>query len=238
MLDIARSELTQTLRNRSVLITSFVMPAAASAFFIWRRDIFEEVGQGFIAALVVFTIAAFGLYAVVVTSLAGRRQTLFLKRLRSTAVSDTSILSGLVLPPAAVAAVQITLVLAALGVVTDPPRQITLTVIGSLLVLAMMIGLGLATAGVTSSPEQAQVSTLPISLGVIAVVNWVGITGTEDLTVIKRVLPGGAATELVGGAWDGVIAGADIAQLVVPTLVWVIVSALLALKYFRWEPRR
>lgn len=238
MLDIAKSELTQTMRNRSVLITSFVMPAAASAFFIWRREIFAGVGQGFIATLVVFTIAAFGLYAVVVTSLAARRQTLFLKRLRSTSVSDAGILSGMVFPAAAVAVVQITLVLTALAAVTDPPRQIGLTVIGTVLVLAMMVGLGMATAGVTSSPEQAQVTTLPISLGVIAVVNWVGITGSEQLTAVKRLLPGGAATELVAGAWDGAISGADIALLIAPTLAWVVLSAMLALKYFRWEPRR
>jgi ABC-2 type transport system permease protein len=238
MLDIARSELAQIFRNRSVLITGFFMPVAASVFFVWRREIFASVGQGFIAALVVFTIAAFGLYGSAVTSLAGRRQNLFLKRLRSTSASDAGILVGMVLPATVLAAIQTVVVLVVLAVVTGRPSDLVLIVVGSLLVLAMMIGLGLATAGVTRSPEHAQVTTLPISLGVIAIVNWVAITGSEELTVLKRALPGGAATELLTRAWDGGVPGADVLVLVAPTLAWVVVSAALALKYFQWEPRR
>jgi ABC-2 type transport system permease protein len=238
MFDIALSELAQTFRNRSVLITSFFMPVAASAFFIWRREIFASVGEGFIAALAVFTITAFGLYGGAVTSLAARRQSLFLKRLRSTSVSDTGILVGLVLPATVLAAVQTTLILVALASVTGQPTDLALLVVGSVLVIAMMIGLGLATAGVTRSPEQAQVTTLPISLGVIAIVNWVAITGSESLTTLKRLLPGGAATELLTRAWDGGVPAADVVVLIAPTLAWVVVSGALALKYFQWEPRR
>lgn len=238
MLDIARSELAQIFRNRSVLITGFFMPVAASVFFVWRREIFASVGQGFIAALVVFTIAAFGLYGSAVTSLAGRRQNLFLKRLRSTSASDAGILVGMVLPATVLAAIQTIVVLVVLAVVTGRPSDLVLIVLGALLVLAMMIGLGLATAGVTRSPEHAQVTTLPISLGVIAIVNWVAITGSEELTVLKRALPGGAATELLTRAWDGGVPGADVLVLVAPTLAWVVVSAALALQYFQWEPRR
>lgn len=61
----------------------------------------------------------------------------------------------------------------------------------------MMVALALATAGLTNSPEHAQVTTLPVSLLVIAVASWVGIAGTEDLTWLKRALPGGSATELI-----------------------------------------
>ncbi|TWD82543.1 ABC-2 type transport system permease protein [Kribbella amoyensis] len=238
MFDIALSELAQTFRNRSVLITSFFMPVAASVFFIWRHEVFETVGRGFIAALVVFTIAAFGLYAGAVTSLAARRQNLFLKRLRSTAVSDAGILVGMVLPATVIAVIQTTLILVVLAAVTNRPSDLVLMVLASVLVLAMMIGLGLATAGVTRSPEHAQVTTLPISLGVIAIVNWVAITGTDSLTMLKRLAPGGAATELLTRAWDGGVPGADVLVLVAPTLAWVAVSGALALKYFQWEPRR
>src|SRR3546814_9905046 len=72
------------------------MPAAASLYFIYFRDSFpDQGGLGYIAAVLVFTIGAFGLYATTVTTLAARRQNLFLKRLRSTAASDPTILSGL-----------------------------------------------------------------------------------------------------------------------------------------------
>lgn len=81
-------------------------------------------------------------------------------------------------------------------------------------------------------------TTLPISLGAIAVVSWVGITGTEELTLLKRLLPGGSATELVLNAWNGGVPVTDSLILLVPTLGWVVVAVALASRIFRWEPRR
>jgi ABC-2 type transport system permease protein len=239
MLTIAYSELVQIFRNRLVLITSLVIPVAVSAFFVGRHEIFAELGGlGYIAAVVVFTVAAFGLYTTTVTTLASRRQNLFLKRLRSTAASDAGILSGLLLPITVITAVQVTAILAVLAMVTDTPADIPLLVAAVVATVAMMLGLGLATAGMTNSPEHAQVTTLPISIGTIAVASWVGISGTEELTLLKRLLPGGAATELVGNAWDGGVAVTDSLVLLAPTLAWVVVAVTLASRFFRWEPRR
>jgi ABC-2 type transport system permease protein len=102
----------------------------------------------------------------------------------------------------------------------------------------MMLAFAIATAGVTNSPEHAQVTALPLSLGVIAVASWVGITGTESLAPLKRILPGGSATELVVNAWNGGAPLADSMLLLAPTLVWVAVAIVLAARMFRWEPRR
>jgi ABC-2 type transport system permease protein len=73
---------------------------------------------------------------------------------------------------------------------------------------------------------------------VIAVASYVGIAGTEELTLLNRLLPGGAATELVGDAWNGGSSVPHSLMLLAPTLVWVVVAALLAARFFRWEPRR
>ena len=107
------------------------------------------------------------------------------------------------LPVTVIALVQVLAILVVLGEVAGRPAQVPLLIVAILATLAMMVGLALATAGLTNSPEHAQVTTLPVSLGVIAVASWVGITGTEELTLLKRLLPGGAATELVVDAWDG-----------------------------------
>ncbi|WHT16192.1 ABC transporter permease [Crossiella sp. CA-258035] len=239
MFPIAHGELIQIFRNRSVLINSFVVPVVVSAFFIYRHDIFGQLASlGYIAAVVLFTVCAFGLYASAVTTLAARRQNLFLKRLRSTAAGDAGILTGLVLPVTALALVQVTVILTVLGVVTGRPDNVALLVAAVLATVAMMVGLGLATAGLTNSPEHAQVTTLPVSLGVIAVASWIGITGTEDLTLLKRLLPGGAATELVINAWNGGVPVGDSLLLLAPTLAWVVVAVALAFRLFRWEPRR
>lgn len=239
MLSIARSELIQIFRNRSVLITSFVMPIAVSAFFVYQHEIFARIGSlGYIAAIVMFTVCVFGLYATSVTTLASRRQTLFLKRLRSTAAGDAGILTGLVLPVTVIALIQVAVILTVFGVVSGMPDNVGLLVVAMLATVAMMIGLGLATAGLTNSPEHAQVTTLPVSLGLIAVASWVGITGTEDLAPLKRLLPGGSATELVVNAWNGGVAITDSLLLLAPTLAWVVIAVSLAARLFRWEPRR
>jgi ABC-2 type transport system permease protein len=236
---IARNELVQILRNRSVLITGLLMPVGASAYFIYLRDTFEEQGSlGYIGAMLVFTIAAFSLYATTVTTLASRRQSLFLKRLRSTAASDPAILSGLMLPIGVISLVQVTLILGVFGAVSGSPADVALLVVSVAAAFVMMLALALATAGVTRSPEHAQVTTLPLSLGVIAVVAWVGITGTEDLAVLKRALPGGSAAELIVDSWNGGIPRSESLLLLVPTVAWVVAAILLARRFFRWEPRR
>ncbi|HWS38046.1 MAG TPA: ABC transporter permease [Actinoplanes sp.] len=239
MFTIARSELVQIFRNRLVLVTGFVMPIAVSAFFVSRHEIFAQLGSlGYIAAVVLFTVGAFGLYTSTVTTLASRRQNLFLKRLRSTAASDAGILAGLVAPATVLSLVQVSGILIVLGLVAGRPDNVGLLVLAVLTTMAMMIGLALATAGVTNSPEHAQVTTLPVSLGVIAVASWVGITGTENLELVKRLLPGGAATELMLNAWNGGVALSDSLILLAPTLAWVVVAVSFAVRMFRWEPRR
>lgn len=238
MIAIASSEITQIFRNRAVLLTNLVMPFAASAFFIYYRDVFSGIGSlGYVGGLLVFTIAAFSLYATSVTTLAARRQSLFLKRLRTTAASDSSILSGLLLPVVAIAVVQVAIILTAFAWVGTAPDNVLLLVAAVATTFVMMAALGFATAGVTNSPEHAQVTTLPLSLGVIAVASWVGITGTEEMTFLKRLLPGGAATELVVEAWNGGASLTDSLLLLAPTLAWAVLGIALATRVFRWEPR-
>ena len=239
MFSIAQSELIQILRNRAVLVTGLIMPMAASAFFIFYRDVFERIGSlGYIGAVIVFTIAAFSLYSTAVTTLAARSQSLFIKRLRSTAASDPAILSGLVLPVSVIALVQVGLILGVFAAVSGRPDSIPLLVAAIASTFIMMLAMGLATAGLTRSPEQAQVTTLPLSMGVVAVTSWVGITGTENLALLKRLLPGGSATELVVNAWNGGSPLNESLLLLAPTLGWIVVALALASKLFRWEPRR
>ncbi|GAA4210729.1 ABC transporter permease [Streptosporangium oxazolinicum] len=239
MLSIALSELVQIFRNRLVLVTSLIMPAAVSAVFIYQHEGFAALGSlGYIAAIIMFTVGAFGLYATAVTTLASRRQNLFLKRLRSTAAGDTDILAGLLLPVTVISLVQVTVIMTVLAAVAGEPDNVLLLAAAVVSMVVMMLGLGLATAGVTNSPEHAQVTTLPVSLGAIAVASWVGITGTEELTLLKRLLPGGSATELVLNAWNGGVPVGESLILLVPTLGWVVVSLVLASRIFRWEPRR
>lgn len=240
MLAIARSELLQILRNRMVFFSATVIPVGLSLLFIAQRDVFSQLptGMGFLAGVFMMILISMGLYSTAVTTVAARRQTLFLKRLRSTAVSDTSALAGILGPPALIGILQVTAVLTVLAVLTQIPAQIPLLIVSALSLALMMVGLALATAGITTSPEHAQVTTLPVTLGTSAVAFWVGFTGTEELGMLKRLLPGGSATELTINAWNGGTDLVDNLLLLPPTLAWVAVGILLAKRFFRWEPRR
>ncbi|WP_020664787.1 ABC transporter permease [Amycolatopsis benzoatilytica] len=239
MLTLARAELIQLFRNRLVLVTSVLLPAAFSAFFVAKHELFAKIGSlGYLAALTLFFITAIGLYTTTVTTLAARRQNLFLKRLRSTAAGDRGILAGLLLPVTAIAAAQVAIILIVLGAVTGPPKNPVLLVVAVVATVVMMLALGLATAGLTNSPEHAQVTTLPITVAVLAVASWVGITGTDQLPVLKRLLPGGASTELVMNAWNGRGSLTDSLVLFGPIAAWLVLSIAMAARLFRWEPRR
>lgn len=237
---IATSELKQIIRNRSVLISATLIPLGTSALLIFARDAFRDfpAGIGFAVGSMMVSISVLGLYVTAVTTLAARRQTLFLKRLRSTAAGDASILAGLVAPPVVISAIQLAIVLGVLAAVSDGPADPLLLIVSGLLLLALMLALALATAGVTRSPEHAQVTTLPLTLGPIGLAMWIGLTSADSAPIVKAFLPSGATTQLSINAWNGNAALGENLLLMLPTLGWIAAALIIAKITFHWEPRR
>lgn len=234
MFAIARSEMTQLVRNRLVAASSLFIPLAFSAVLIFNRENFG--GTPVTAALILVTVTAMGTYITATTTLASRRQNLFLKRLRSTSAKDASILSGLVLPIALVNLVQAGVIVAILSVVGTPPVGVVAVVAAVVVLELMFVGAAIATAGLTNSPDHAQVTTLPLFVVALGASMWVGLTGTEELAGVKRLLPGGAVTELIIEGWSG-MALHEAVSLLLPSLTFVVAAFAMAKSTFRWEPR-
>ncbi|MCV7515308.1 ABC transporter permease [Micrococcus luteus] len=234
MFAIARSEMTQLVRNRLVAASSLFIPLAFSAVLIFNRENFG--GTPVTAALILVTVTAMGIYITATTTLASRRQNLFLKRLRSTSAKDASILSGLVLPIALVNLVQAGVIVAILSVVGTPPVGVVAVVAAVVVLELMFVGAAIATAGLTNSPDHAQVTTLPLFVVALGASMWVGLTGTEELAGVKRLLPGGAVTELIIEGWSG-MALHEAVSLLLPSLAFVVAAFAMAKSTFRWEPR-
>ena len=234
MFAIARSEMTQLVRNRLVAASSLFIPLAFSAVLIFNRENFG--GTPVTAALILVTVTAMGTYITATTTLASRRQNLFLKRLRSTSAKDASILSGLVLPIALVNLVQAGVIVAILSVVGTPPVGVVAVVAAVVDLELMFVGAAIATAGLTNSPDHAQVTTLPLFVVALGASMWVGLTGTEELAGVKRLLPGGAVTELIIEGWSG-MALHEAVSLLLPSLAFVVAAFAMAKSTFRWEPR-
>ncbi|MEV0572404.1 ABC transporter permease [Micrococcus luteus] len=233
MFAIARSEMTQLVRNRLVAASSLFIPLAFSAVLIFNRENFG--GTPVTAALILVTVTAMGTYITATTTLASRRQNLFLKRLRSTSAKDASILSGLVLPIALVNLVQAGVIVAILSVVGTPPVGVVAVVAAVVVLELMFVGAAIATAGLTNSPDHAQVTTLPLFVVALGASMWVGLTGTEELAGVKRLLPGGAVTELIIEGWSGMALHEAVSLLL--SLAFVVAAFAMAKSTFRWEPR-
>ena len=140
-------------------------------------------------------------------------------------------------PLVVVNVLQVAAILIVLALVGEPPANAPVLIITLALIEAMFLGFALATSGLTNSPDHAQVTTLPIFLITVGAAMWVAVTGTEELALVKRLIPGGAAAELAIEAWNG-IDFAEVIPLVLPTLAWVFVAFVVASQLFRWEPRR
>nr|WP_300141045.1 ABC transporter permease [Propionicimonas sp.] len=235
MIAIAQAEARMLLRNRLVAATAVLVPVVFAAVLIFTQDNFG--GASIVAALLVIVVAALGVYITATTTLAARRQNLFLKRLRSTTASDTSILTGLLAPIVLINLVQFAVILTALAFTGTSPQNIPMLIVGVLAAEALFLGFALCTAGVTNSPEHAQVTTLPIFFLTFGVAFWIALTGTADLALVKRLIPGGAAAELIIEAWNGIDTG-DAISLLLPTLAWVLVTFVISTQLFKWEPRR
>lgn len=234
MFAIAVSEFRMLYRNRLVAACSILIPLAFGVFFVFSGN---DGGTPVSAVIIIVIMIAMGVYVTATTTLAARRQNLFLKRLRSGVVSDLRIIAGLVLPIVIISVVQVTAILIALAASTGPaPAQPLLVALGIVLAEIMFTGLALATAGVTNSPEHAQVTTLPFFFATMGASFWVIFTGVDDLAAVKRALPGGGIAELVLAGWSG-LAVDNLAVLVLPSLAWAVGAVLVARVMFRWEPR-
>lgn len=231
---IATAELKMLARNRVVAGGALLFPLVFGGFLYFSRDTHKAGGT--VAGVQLVVMVAMGTYVTATTTLASRRQTLYLKRMRGAAVSDRAIIAGLVAPLIAVNTVQLAIVLGALAS-ANAPADPALLIAAVLIAEAMFTGLALATAGFSTSPEHAQYTTMPIFLAATAAAVWFEATGTDGLIAVKRALPGGALAELVATAWNGGSL-AKVPLLLVPNLAWAAAGVLAARVFFRWEPRR
>ena len=213
------------LRNRGVLVTALTLPVAAIVCVTWFAGDSPGTRHGAVAALVVFAVAGWGMYAGTVVLLRVSRRDRCSGRPRSVGADHASIVLGTLLAVTAVTAAQVSLTLVVLGAVAGPPRVPGTFAAATFLALSLTTTMGLATAAVVRSPARALTATLLIAAGVMSVASWIAVSGAGELAGHHRLLPGGGAAELVVAAWDGSVVAADVPLLVGPTLGWVVASA-------------
>ncbi|RKT54045.1 ABC transporter permease [Saccharothrix australiensis] len=222
------AELKLLLRNRTAASLAIVMPLLMGGYFTLALG---DDGWPVAIMLALVCVLGFTVYVTTTSSLASRRQTLYLKRLRTGAASDSVVLTGILLPAVLLALVQVVLLLAVGLVAGAPlparPELLALAVVGG---AAMCCAAGVATSGVTSTAELAQITTGPFFFVLVGG----GLWALNSTDVRALLVPGGGMADLVAAAWG---AGGRPGLAALSLLAWTAVGCALSFRVFRWDAR-
>lgn len=248
VLALASAEAKLVLPNRTVAVSSIILPLALGVFWAFScggQDGLPSAGA-ITTALQLGVVLSMGVYVTATQTLVARRHSGVLKRMRTTGLSDRGLLVATVAPSILLGFVQL-VIFAVFDAVTATAVPVdavplVLAVVGG---IVLVVTAALATSVVTPSPERSQITTLPLTF---VLLGGAVATSVIPLSIAPfqalALVPGAAVGQLVqlsmtGETWTPGFAGIP---LVVPALVglvlWSVVFARLALGKFRWEPRR
>ncbi|KQO02824.1 hypothetical protein ASF21_00175 [Arthrobacter sp. Leaf234] len=238
VLAIALMELRIIVRNKTVLTGAVIMPVgmAVYLYFIGADQLAEPSGAAVLGGLTLMLVALLGVYLTATTTLATRRQELFLKRLRSGESSDTVIWLGMLTPIVVLVAAQLAVITAGFGIAgVEAPAQ-PLVVLGAVLgFLALCATAGMLTSIYTPSAAAAQITTLPFIAAVVGSFFWTAFD--DGFEFASRLTPGGALQNLLMTGWGVEPLGASTAGAAVVLLAWTVLPYQVAARRFRWEKR-
>ena len=199
-------------------------------------DVWAGVAGRNTAAVLCITV-----YFIALNTITARRHTLALKRLRTTALPDTGIVSGLLVPPILVGLFQLAVVTGGLIVMAETPETfptsmllVTLSGVVGVLVAALA---GVVTSALTANPEKAQWTMLPLFVGTMGAAALLPAVADPLGNLSLRLIPLVANADMTTEAWSGDTdlgsVGADAAIMV----IWLMVLGVLSRRTFRWERR-
>lgn len=227
---IAHAELRIMIRNKAVTMFAVLIPIVV-ALAIAMAPTPNLAAQAILFMLLI------GIYVTATTTQSTRRRELFLKRLRSGAASDASIIIGLIAPAMVVTCAQVTLMFGgASATAYAMPRNVALLIIAVLAGAITCAGMAMATSAFTKSAEEAQVTTMPFVIAAIGGALLVTLPGTTQFAWAGRLLPGGAIVELIIGAWKGTD-WVNTWPALLALAAWTSIGVTAAVRFFKWEPR-
>lgn len=240
MTHLALVELKLLLRKRITALSVLAVPAVLIVFVLTglRPGTHDQWGHTLASQVVLLTI--FSTYLVSLTVFTARRQSLVLKRLRTSSLSDREIIAGVLGPVVVVALAQVVVYLGVCVALDAPaPESPLVVLVGLVLALAIAIALGVATACLSRSVEVTQVTGTPVTLAAM-IGMFLTATSSPWAAGLGLAMPLSGPADLVARGWT---AGVDLGTVpVVPldmasVVLWLTVAGTVISRSFRWEPR-
>jgi ABC-2 type transport system permease protein len=240
MLQLSLVELRLLLRRRITAFSVVVVPVGLAALVLFGDRPGDTATWGRLLSMHVSLLMTMSVFLVSVTVFTSRRQSRVLKRLRTTELSDSAVLGGVLLPVVAVGLVQTVAFLVVCFAVGAPaPGDPATVVVGVVLSVAVATAAGVATACLSRSVEATQVTSTPV---VVAAVASTFLTSSNEPAVaaLGLAMPIAGPADLVARGWSAGTSVGDVPVLpldLASAVLWLTVAGFVFRSTFRWEPR-
>ncbi|HEX6353916.1 ABC transporter permease [Actinophytocola sp.] len=242
MLALSVVELKLLLRKKLTAFSAIVVPLALVAMTLFGKPPPNAAEWANVLSSQFMLLLALSVFMVSLMVFTARRQSLVLKRLRTSALSDGQILLGVLGPVMVVGLAQSAAYFAACLLADAPaPANPLLVVFGVLLGVVVATALGVATACLSRSVEATQITSVPVVMAGVAGIFLSGMA-SPALAAVGVAMPLMGPADLVAKGWSS--AGAMVGDVpVVPldiasAVLWLAVAGVVFSRLFRWEPRR
>ena len=250
---LARAELTQFLRNPTLLFTALLFPLGLTVIMFVSTP--ASSGKAFAASLALETSVLMTMLLVVYYSVLSmsttRRDEKVLKRLRTGEAKDSDILVAIAAPSSLLAIVLMVLTPILLIVLGAPePVNVVPFIVAVLGGIAVSAALGFLTSAFTTNAEAAQITSLPVLiLAIVSQSTFRALMPEEVARIIDRT-PFALMGDLAHLAWSGTTvtgrfepleSGAALAAATAPMLMlalWAIALLVLVPRVMKWESNR
>ncbi|MDQ3787230.1 MAG: ABC transporter permease [Actinomycetota bacterium] len=240
MIALSIVELRLLLRRRVTAFSVVVVPLGLVALTLFGQRPDDPALWGRLLSTNFQLLTMLSAYLVSLTVFTARRQSRVLKRLRTSELSDTAILGGVLAPVFVVGLAQTAAYLVFCVVIGAPvPEDPVAVVAGVVLGVVVATAAGVATACLTRTVEATQLTGTPVLL---AAVGGMFMTPSSEpaLATIGLLMPIAGPGDLVARGW-----GAGVTEAALPavplglaaTVLWLAVSGVVFHRAFRWEPR-
>jgi len=241
MLALALVELKLLLRKKLTAFSVVVVPLALVALTL-SNEPGDVAGWTKLLATNYLLLLMLSVYLVSLMVFTARRQSLVLKRLRTSALADWQILLGVLGPVLVVGLAQTAAYLLFCLVVDAPaPANPLLVVFSVVLGVLVATALGVATACLTRSVEATQLTSVPVVVAGMAGV-FLTASSSPALVAVGLAMPLTGPADLLAKGWAST--GAEVGDVpVVPldfasSVLWLVLAGVAFNRLFRWEPRR